>query len=302
VSGEDDDDREWGEDEWTRRRRDEERHGEGEWERRQRKTAKRNVRMFGSAGGGRGSSGRGGGKGSGVGIVVALVVVVWLAVAHWPSVLQTGRDKALSAGADAGVIVPVDARQVAAARRDLPGVPVQSRYPLRYTRASFGPAWTDDNNSLYGHNSCSTRDDILRRDLSRETFRPRFPCVVVSGTLHDPYTGKTILFTKANASAVQIDHIVSLAYAHSEGAWAWTYQRRIDFANDPLNLLAVDGPTNQAKGDSGPAVWQPRFAARCLVAVRTVQVVVRYRLPVARSDKAALDDMLRTCPPPRSTP
>jgi hypothetical protein len=51
-------------------------------------------------------------------------------------------------------------------------------------------------------------------------------CVVVSGTLHDPYTGTFIPFSKADASAVQIDHLYPLAQAYDMGAAGWSQDRR----------------------------------------------------------------------------
>ena len=68
-------------------------------------------------------------------------------------------------------------------------------------------------------------------------------CVVMAGTLVDPYTDATITFTKSDADAVQIDHVVALASAWRMGAHGWADETRRDFANDPLNLLAGTDPT-----------------------------------------------------------
>ena len=78
---------------------------------------------------------------------------------------------------------------------------------------------------------------------------------VWSGTLHDPYTGSTIKFQRGQGTseAVQIDHVVPLNYLYAHGAWAWDQRTRLLAANDPLNLLAVDGKANQAKSACGPA-------------------------------------------------
>ena len=82
--------------------------------------------------------------------------------------------------------------------------------------------------------------------------------MVVGGTLHDPYTSAVIPFSKTNAAAVQIDHVYPLARAFDMGAAGWSQERRTEFANDTgLELLAVDGRANRAKGDSGPAEWLP---------------------------------------------
>ncbi|MFJ5696157.1 HNH endonuclease family protein [Arthrobacter sp. NPDC093125] len=99
----------------------------------------------------------------------------------------------------------------------LKSVPVKGRAPKTgYTREEFGPAWAD-----VDRNGCDTRDDILARDLSNETFKPGTNnCVVATGTLADKYIGTAINFIRGQdtSSDVQIDHIVPLSDAWQKGA------------------------------------------------------------------------------------
>jgi len=195
-------------------------------------------------------------------------------------------------GTRAGLAATATSRQ-AAARAVIAGVTTAGRGPRTgYGRDQFGPSWTDDVSVPLGHNGCDTRNDVLRRDLLSVTTRPgTHDCVILSGRLVDPYTARTIDFAKAQATKVQIDHVVPLSYAWQLGAARWTAERRTDFANDPLNLLAVDGPTNESKSDSGPASWlPPNTSVRCSYAVRFAQVARRYRLPVTSADKAMMAD------------
>jgi hypothetical protein len=159
-----------------------------------------------------------------------------------------------------------------------------------YERAAFGPAWTDTVPDVpFGHNSCGTRDDILKRDGQATRWNDGKGCVVTTMTLADPYSGKTIAFTKAKASAVQIDHVVPLSASWQMGAAQWNADKRRRLANDPLNLLAVDGPINGGKGDSSPAVWlPPNTVVRCAYVVRYAQVSIKYELPVTDADKQAM--------------
>jgi hypothetical protein len=180
-------------------------------------------------------------------------------------------------------------------------LPVKGRAPLTgYSRERFGPSWTDDVDVRDGHNGCDTRDDILRRDLHSVVARPGTRgCVVLSGTLADPYTGRVIAFRRANASAqaVQIDHVVALADAWQTGAQQLSERTRADLANDPLELLAVDGPTNQAKGAGDAATWlPPRRTYRCSYAARQIAVKVKYRLWVTPAERRALGRVLGRCP------
>ena len=90
---------------------------------------------------------------------------------------------------------------------------------------------------------------------------------------------------------------MALSYDWAQGASRWTTEKRKQIANDPLNLLAVDGPTNQSKGDDGPADWLPPNArVHCAFAVRFAQVSIKYRLAVAPRDKRV---MLMVCRPPQ---
>jgi hypothetical protein len=96
---------------------------------------------------------------------------------------------------------------------------------------------------------------------------------------------------------VQIDHVVALSDAWQKGAQQLSYATRVSFANDPLNLLAVDGPTNGQKSDSDAASWlPPRKAYRCAYVSRQVAVKRKYRLWVTQAERDAILVVLRACP------
>ncbi len=159
-----------------------------------------------------------------------------------------------------------------------------------YSRAQFGYAWMDSAPGVpYAHNGCDTRNDVLKRDGTDLRFRDGSDCVLMSLTLDDPYTGKIIHWTKAKATTIQIDHVMPLSYDWQMGAAQWTKDKREDIANDPLNLLPVDGPSNEAKSDSGAASWlPPSRVIRCSYSVRIAQVSLKYQLPVTSADKQAM--------------
>lgn len=178
----------------------------------------------------------------------------------------------------------------------LAALPVKGRAPLTgYSRTRFGSAWTD-----IDRNGCDQRNQVLARDLTGEQLKPKTRgCVVASGHLHDPYTGKDIDFRRGNktSEAVQIDHVVALGDAWQTGAQQLDAPTLLRFANDPLNLLAVDGPTNQGKGDSDAASWlPPNRGFRCAYVSRQVAVKRRYHLWVTPAERAAIAGVLAACP------
>ncbi|WP_144757221.1 HNH endonuclease family protein [Curtobacterium pusillum] len=181
------------------------------------------------------------------------------------------------------------------ALQDLRALPVSDAYVPGYDRALFGQAGAD-----VDHNGCDTRNDVLRRDLVDVVTKPGTRgCVVLSGTLHDPYTGRTIAFTRGETSslAVQIDHRYPLALAWRHGAASWTTEQREAFANDQTtNLIAVDGQANEDKSDSGPGEWMPQHAGdACAYATSFVAVSTKWRLSIATDDEQALDRTLTEC-------
>lgn len=176
----------------------------------------------------------------------------------------------------------------------LPVLQTRSGSVPRYSRDEFGQRWAD-----VDRNGCDTRNDILRRDLRSLQMKTSSPnCVVVGGILDDPYTGRTIDFHKGEDSSdqVQIDHVVALANAWSSGAWQWDAPRRQEFANDPTNLLAVDGNANQDKGASRADQWLPPNARyRCAYVQRQIVVKSSWGLGVTPREKKAMKAVLDHC-------
>jgi hypothetical protein len=96
---------------------------------------------------------------------------------------------------------------------------------------------------------------------------------------------------------VQIDHVVALSDSWQKGAQQWDTATREAFANDPLNLLAADGPLNQQKGDGDTATWlPPNDAFRCAYVARQVGVKHAYGLWVTRAEQEAMVRVLTGCP------
>jgi hypothetical protein len=188
---------------------------------------------------------------------------------------------------------PTQATTTSPAIDALAALPVKGRAPKTgYTRAQFSAGWDD-----LGH--CDVRNYILARDMQNVQYRSDTDCTVLSGVLHDPYTAKTIQFTRgaSSSSAVQIDHVVALSDAWQKGAQQISAQNRHLLANDPLNLLAVDGKANNDKSDGDAATWlPPNKDYRCQYVARQIAVKQKYVLWVTQAEHDAMTRILNGCP------
>lgn len=178
--------------------------------------------------------------------------------------------------------------------------------PGGYDRERYFGGWASN-----GCGSATTRDTILARDLKGAVENPR--CQVTSGTLTDPYTGRTIRFRRGRntSSAVQIDHVVALLDAWESGARDWDQTKRVQYANSTDVLLASDGPANMAKGsgldvngtalyrsqNSGaPDVWMPdNKAYRCDYMAKRATIKSKWGLTMTPREKQQTVSVLSQC-------
>ncbi|MGH7237146.1 MAG: HNH endonuclease family protein [Candidatus Saccharimonadales bacterium] len=163
----------------------------------------------------------------------------------------------------------------------------------KYNRtADFASGWASAG-------GCDMREVILNRDLTNVKDRSANDCTVLRGTLKDPYTGKTINFTRGagTSNAVQIDHVVALGDAWKTGAQQLSAQTRLQIYDDPLELLAVDGSANTQKSDSDASAWLPTNKAYdCRYVARQIDVKIKYHLWVTYLEHTAMQNVLNTCP------
>ncbi|ALV43090.1 hypothetical protein AU252_19600 [Pseudarthrobacter sulfonivorans] len=192
-------------------------------------------------------------------------------------------------------VIPVHAVPQGSALTALERLSVKGRAPKdNYQREAFGQAWLD-----VDRNGCDTRNDILRRDLTAVGFTEGSKCKVVSGSIHEPYTGKAMEFRRGPESSkeIQIDHVVALSDAWQKGAQGLTLQQRQSLANDPINLIAADGPANQQKSASDAASWLPKNKnIRCHYVARQISVKASYGLWVTQPERDAMKRVLDSCP------
>ncbi|MEX0617423.1 MAG: DUF1524 domain-containing protein [Pseudohongiellaceae bacterium] len=139
----------------------------------------------------------------------------------------------------------------------------------------------------------STRQEMLiltsRIDVSYTNPRN---CIVRTGEWLDEYTGKT--FTVA--TQVDLDHVIPLKYAHSHGGDQWPSGKKLQFANDPMNLVMVEKREIRRKAERGPDRYLPREEYQCQYARLWEAIAEEYDLTIQSRDKNTITVILRDCP------
>jgi hypothetical protein len=138
-----------------------------------------------------------------------------------------------------------------------------------YSRDKFGHGWDDADGDCQ-----NTRQEIL---ISLSTNPVRFAddkeCRVTFGRWISMYSGEVIF----DASKADIDHIVPLKWAWEHGADKWSQEKREQFANDPVNLVAVEASLNRSKGAKGLDEWLPP-ANQEQYKARFMRILTKYQI------------------------
>lgn len=149
---------------------------------------------------------------------------------------------------------------------------------------AFGPGWAQ------GPGGCDSRQIAMAEAWAQPCAVPYTQWGTAGGVdpITDPYTNEDLL-----PNDVELDHLYPLAAAWDMGAHAWPQEKRLAFANDPLNLVVTSSRANQAKSDSLPSEWMPPARRnRCAYSQRLAQVAAKYELALPRADRKV---MRRTC-------
>ena len=106
----------------------------------------------------------------------------------------------------------------------------------------------------------STRQEMLIL-TSRSNVRYTNPrnCVVRTGQWLDEYTGETFEV----AVKIEVDHVIPRMYAHTHGGDRWMPEQKLQFSNDPLNIMLVERREIRRKRDRGPSRYLPRDEFQC---------------------------------------
>lgn len=154
--------------------------------------------------------------------------------------------------------------------------------PAAYQRERFGPGWA-------ARGRCTVRHEVIGKQMPDLVYSQ--DCMPTNGEFFDPYAGKIESFT--HPREVEVDHIFPLSAAWDLGGASWSQAQRLEFANDPLNLVATSRKLNQDKLDKLPSEWMPPArAGHCWYATQLAAVAAKYRLALPPADQAR---MRRAC-------
>ena len=117
-------------------------------------------------------------------------------------------------------------------------------------------------------------------------------CVVRTGEWLDDYTGE--VFTVA--VQIDIDHVIPRMYAHTHGGDRWMPDKKLMFANDPLNMMLVEKREIRRKRDRGPNRYLPRKEFRCEYVQLWEAITEKYNLQLESRDISAIGRIKKDCP------
>ena len=139
-----------------------------------------------------------------------------------------------------------------------------------YRREHFGSGWADTDGDCQN----SRHEALIAQSTGQVTFKDQLKCVIRTGRWISMYSSKVI----HDATVIDIDHVVPLKWAWDHGASEWSKKRRIEFANDPVNMLVVEASLNRQKGAKGPDEWQ-HPTNLCQYLSRFRRIAIKYDLP-----------------------
>ena len=144
-----------------------------------------------------------------------------------------------------------------------------------------------------------TRQEVLiTESLVAVTFEADRQCRVETGQWYGAFDGHDL----ENTSYVDIDHMVPLRNAHLSGAWAWSPEKKEQYANnleDDDHLIAVASRANRSKGARGPEEWMPSNQGYwCQYATDWAEIKARWELTMTEPEAWSVVEMLDTCEDP----
>lgn len=156
-----------------------------------------------------------------------------------------------------------------------------------YRREDYLISWPDQDDDCQN----LRHEMLISESIIEVTFTNPKKCTVSTGIWLDSYTGVYI----NQASDIDVDHVIPLAFAHKNGGHSWSASQKQTFAVDEDNLLLVDDGENQFKGAKGPSEYLPRKEFQCEYAGIWLSISVKYNLDLPEQDLGSVQEIIAQC-------
>ncbi len=146
--------------------------------------------------------------------------------------------------------------------------------------------WIDADND-----GCDTREEVLRAESLTGNDGQTSGCLPDPGSWFSAYDNTET----DDPTQLDVDHLVSLKETWDSGAWAWTPERRIAYANDLTDgrtLVAVSSTSNRSKGDRDPSNWLPDDDSVCQYVADWIAVKARWSMSMDESEHGRLRNLI----------
>jgi hypothetical protein len=140
---------------------------------------------------------------------------------------------------------------------------------------------------------CKTIRTVVLESTSKVpvTWTNPRQCEIREGLWIDEYTGEE--YTRA--AQIEIDHIIPPQYANASNGYSWDYSKRVEFANDPYNLIPVGRETHRKKRERGIGDWEPREEFACDYAQNWQEIAEKYDLDLFGEDSSRIKKVMESC-------
>jgi hypothetical protein len=141
-------------------------------------------------------------------------------------------------------------------------------------------------------NCIDTRGEILITRSSIPVVMNKSKCTVKLGKWADYYYPEVY----TSASLVEIDHLVPLKNANDNGGYSWSQQKKMEFANDPENLVITKKSYNRIKGASGIDRWLPvNISYACKYVSDWIKIKKKYSLKLSGPERKTIASFKDRC-------
>lgn len=151
--------------------------------------------------------------------------------------------------------------------------------------------WVDED----GDCQDARQEALIEESIIPVKFSDNRDCVVKYGKWYSPYDNA--FFT--DPKLLDVDHVVALGEAHASGGYAWSREKRQEYANYLKNkdhLIVVSATSNRSKGKNTPETWLPPYKkSHCKYASNWKSIKDKWELSYTTKELDVLQGILSKC-------